>query len=166
VTVPKGRAFDGGGIGKGLAADLASRQLLQLGVRSGVVNLGGDLRLWGDGPHDGRWHVALPDRTIAATDVGVATSGTARRSWTIAGRRYHHLIDPVTELPIVTDVDTATVIAPTAWLADVLAGAAVATPDDDLSAMWIEHDVNAVVVHSNGRVVTTPAVAGLSPDAR
>lgn len=156
VTLPHGAGFDPGGIGKGLAADLGGDQLIRRGVSAGVINLGGDLRLWGEGPHDGDWHVGLPDRTVAMTDAGVATSGTTRRHWNVAGRRLHHLIDPATAEPCAGETVSVTVVAATAWLADVIAVAASITPvaavPDWLSRLGVE----GVAVGSNGETVATP----------
>ena len=57
--------------------------------------------------------------------LGVATSGTSVHGWQRAGRRTHHLIDPRTGAPAVTDVVQASVIAATASQAEVFAKAAV-----------------------------------------
>lgn len=125
VRLPEGCALDPGGIGKGLAADLVSADLMTAGIVGGCVNVGGDLRVWGPGPHDTRWRVAAADQTIAVTDAAVATSGTARRVWQIAGRRMHHLIDPHTLEPADTGVRAVTVVAGAAWQAEIYATAAV-----------------------------------------
>src|SRR5262245_56702241 len=42
--------FDPGGIGKGLAADLVSQELLHSGAAGALVNVGGDIRVRGDAP--------------------------------------------------------------------------------------------------------------------
>ncbi len=155
VTLPHGAGFDPGGIGKGLAADLVSADLAARGIPGGCVNVGGDLRAWGRGPHDDRWRVATADRTLAVTDVGVATSGTGRRTWSMAGRRMHHLIDPATLEPADSGVTTVTVIAPAAWQAEVyalaalLAGPRRALPD---LRRW---GVDGLVVDDRGHVRAT-----------
>ena len=156
VTLPHGAGFDPGGIGKGLAADLGGDQLIRRGVSAGVINLGGDLRLWGEGPHDGDWHVGLPDRTVAVTDAGVATSGTTRRHWNVAGRRLHHLIDPATAEPRAGETDSVTVVAATAWLADVIAVAAAITPVAAVPDMLSRLGVEGVAVGSNRETAATP----------
>jgi thiamine biosynthesis lipoprotein len=152
VALPDGAGFDPGGIGKGLAADLVSADLAARGIRGGCVNLGGDLRLWGTGPRDDRWRVAAADRTVAVTDAGVATSGTGRRVWVLAGRRMHHLIDPTTLDPAHTGVTAVTVIAPAAWQAEVYALAALLSGPARARADLRRWGVDGIVVEDGGRI--------------
>ena len=93
VELPAGVGFDPGGIGKGLAADLVVDELLAAGAHGACVNIGGDVRVEGDAPDGG--DVARCDRgpgrrrtrspSVSLGAGGVATSTTARRTWT-AGR--------------------------------------------------------------------------------
>lgn len=152
ITLPDGAGFDPGGIGKGLAADLVSADLGARGIPGGCVNIGGDLRAWGRGPRDDRWRVAAADRTIAVTDAGVATSGTGRRTWMVAGRRMHHLIDPTTLDPADTGVTAVTVIAPAAWQAEVYALAALLSGPTRAGGDLRRWGVEGLVVDDRGRV--------------
>jgi len=152
IALPDGAGFDPGGIGKGLAADLVSAELAARGIPGGCVNVGGDLRAWGRGPHDDRWRVAAADRTIGVTDAGVATSGTGRRTWMTAGRRMHHLIDPTTLDPADTGVTTVTVVAPAAWQAEVYALAALLSGPRQALAELRRWGVDGLVVDDRGHV--------------
>lgn len=152
IALPDGAGFDPGGIGKGLAADLVSADLAARGIRGGCVNIGGDLRLWGTGPRDRRWRVAAADRTVAVTDAGVATSGTERRTWVVAGRRRHHVIDPTTLDPADTGATAVTVIAPAAWQAEVYALAALLSGPTRACAELRRWGVDGLVVDDRGRV--------------
>lgn len=155
VHLPAGAGFDPGGIGKGLAADLVSADLVAAGVAGGCVNVGGDLRVWGAGPDDRPWRVAAADRTIELTDAAVATSGTEHRTWMMAGRRMHHLIDPATLDPADTDVVAATVIAPAAWQAEVYSLAAVMGGVARARAGMRRWGVDGLVVDRRGQVHAT-----------
>src|SRR5205085_3364897 len=132
VRLPAGTGFDPGGIGKGLAADIVTAELLDTGAAGGCVNLGGDVRVAGASPNgDGAgWAVAVehpwsstPLAMLGIGDGAVATSTILRRSWTVDGRSRHHLIDPRTGRPADTDLNLATVVAGQAWVAEVLAKA-------------------------------------------
>ncbi len=122
--------FDLGGIAKGLAVDLAVVQLRQVGVTRGLVDLGGNLFCMGGAPERTDWRVGVRDpldrdrffASIPVTEMAVATSGSYERFVTIDGRRYGHIMNPATGLPA-TDVLSATVIAPTAMMADGLSTA-------------------------------------------
>jgi thiamine biosynthesis lipoprotein len=126
VELPDGVAIDLGGIGKGLAADIVSRELTLAGAAGALVNVGGDLRLRGEAPTDAGWIVAIADPfhrrdlTVALSDGAIATSTTLKRCWVRAHERMHHLIDPRTGAPIDTDLVSVSVVAEDAWWAEVL----------------------------------------------
>ena len=132
VTVPAGRAFDPGGIGKGLAGDLVVEQVLRAGGRGVLVDLGGDIRVGGEGPDSRGWPVGIDDpRTgtdvlfhVLLTDGAVASSSRRRRSWTAGGRSRHHLIDPSDGHPLDNGVLGVTVLAANGWEAEALTKAA------------------------------------------
>ena len=130
VRLPTHTGFDPGGIGKGLAADLTAAELIDAGAGGVCINMGGDLRCLGLPPDGEGWTVAIEhpwsSRLIAnvgIADGAVATSTTLRRRWTVDGIERHHLIDPRTGEPADTDLNLVTVIAGTAWAAEVLAKA-------------------------------------------
>jgi len=130
VRLPAGTGFDPGGIGKGLAADIVTDELLAQGAAGVCVNLGGDVRVSGPNPAGGAWTISVdhPDHAQPVTCVGlasgaVATSTTLRRAWRVDGEDRHHLIDPATGLPGRRDLAFVTVIAGHAWMAEVLAKA-------------------------------------------
>lgn len=129
VRFPENLAFDPGGIGKGLAADLAASRALDAGAAGVSVSVGGDLRVSGASPTGEGWTLAIehpasrtPVAVVGLRDGAIATSSVLRRVWTAAnGTQHHHLIDPSTGEPAVTDVAFASVIAGDAWVAEVLA---------------------------------------------
>lgn len=109
IRLPGGAALDLGGIAKGWAADVALERYCQ-GFPGALVNVGGDLRLYG-GPQPGQpWAVGLSDphdagetrnrASLALSRGALATSGAARRWWSVAGERRHHLLDPRTGRPL------------------------------------------------------------------
>jgi thiamine biosynthesis lipoprotein len=159
VCMPASAGFDPGGIGKGLAADLVTADLVAAGVAGACVNVGGDLRVWGRGPRDGRWRIATPaweDRVVALHAGAVATSGVIHRTWTVAGRLYHHVIDPATLLPSDTGIVGATVVARAAWLAEVYALAALLTTPPEALGDLRRWGVEGCIVEAGGRTWATP----------
>ena len=129
VRVPRGVRLDLGGIGKGAAVD---HLVEHLPVAGGVVDLGGDLRVWGSPPEGDGWPVAVDDPRNGSRAAllwiaagAVATSTCLRRRWTDGDRVAHHLIDPATGRPVEGDLVSVTVVAGRATGADVLAKAAV-----------------------------------------
>jgi thiamine biosynthesis lipoprotein len=165
VRLPFGVAFDPGGIGKGLAADLVATELIELGAAGTCVNVGGDLRVVGDAPDGEVWRVEVHDPRggaplgiVALANGAVATSSRGRRHWTsIDGTEHHHLIDPRTGTSASTSVLAATVIASEGWRAEVLAKVAFLdglSPSASKGPRWLDRlGVAALVVHDSGIVM-------------
>jgi thiamine biosynthesis lipoprotein len=120
--------LDLGAVAKGLAIDLAARELAP--CAKFAIDPGGDLFVAGKNPAGEPWQIGLrhprqPDAllgTVRLSDAAICTSGDdARRAEHPA--HGHHLIDPRTERSPEA-VASATVIAPTALAADALSTAA------------------------------------------
>ena len=126
VVLPPGVELDPGGIGKGLAADLVTAELLEAGARGALVNLGGDVRVRGEAPAGGMWPIAVADPLDPARDLlvlglddgAVATSSRLRRRWTLGSVERHHLLDPRTGEPVETRLVAVTVVAGEGWWAE------------------------------------------------
>jgi thiamine biosynthesis lipoprotein len=116
-----GTGIDLGGIAKGWLADALAAELGE----NCLVNLGGDLFARGDGPDGDGWPVAMGETTLLLRDQGAATSGVHRRAWLQDGEMVHHLIDPRTGRPAVTDLARVSVVAATATAAEVHAKTAL-----------------------------------------
>ena len=104
----------------------------------GVVDLGGDLRVWGKAPAGAPgWPIAVEDvrsgrhaALLGLAAGAVATSTVLRRRWQVGERRAHHLIDPATGRPSDGELVAVTVVAGEATGAEVLAKAALDRRDD------------------------------------
>ena len=99
---------------------------------------------------------------MAVTDCGVATSGNYRNFKQTSSGRIWHTISTLDGRPAHTDLLAATVIAPTAMLADAYATACMALPSDSARLM-LERvpDVEALFVTVNPSdsaftITTTP----------
>lgn len=156
--LPEGMRFDPGGIGKGLAADLIAESTLQEGTGGVLVSLGGDVRVKGTPPDDRGWGVEVtsadgsPLTLFALTAGAVATSSTVRRRWRTSHGEAHHLIDPRTGLPAVTDIAQVTVLASQAWVAEVLATAIAVSGTGEAEAL-LGSEAAALVLTVDGRVI-------------
>jgi len=124
----KGMRIGFGGIGKGYAAEMAKKILVNNGVTSGIVNAAGDLTAWGYQENGKPWTVGIADpnkneaifSTFEITNRSVATSGSYEKFVVIDGKKYSHTIDPKTGYPI-SGIKSVTVIADNAEIADALA---------------------------------------------
>ena len=166
ITLPPGIQLDLGGIAKGWAADQALDMLKPLGPA--LVDAGGDLAIGHPPPHQDGWPLAVADPLSPEEDLvllslaqtGMATSGTDHRRWRHRGRQQHHLIDPQRHRPAQTDILTATVIAPTATEADVLALMLVIMGMEAATSWLTTHpNIPALLVLNDGRTYQNPAFA-------
>ena len=117
-----------GGIGKGYAAEMAKRLMIQRGVENGIVNASGDLTTWGAQPNGEPWTIGIahpdakeqPFSYFNISNISVATSGNYEKYVTIGGKKYSHTIDPKTGLPV-SGIKSVTIISPNAEIADAMA---------------------------------------------
>jgi len=124
--------FDPNGIGKGLAADMAVKVMLE-SCEGALVSIGGDIRASGISPSPEGWLIQVedptnPDREVATVrlrDGAVVTSSTRHgRRRDASGNRVAHVLDPRTGR-LITDNLTVTVVAAEGWAAEVFATAAL-----------------------------------------
>ena len=123
ARVEEGAAVDLGGIGKGFSATRALGAMRDAwpALLGGLVDLGGDIALWGRPPGGGPWRIAVDDPRSPGSRLGVlelagggvATSGRHARRFGLGGA-LHHLIDPATGLPAVGGPLAVTVVGPDA----------------------------------------------------
>ncbi len=144
VRVEPGAALDLGGIGKGFAAASALWAMREawLELPGALVDLGGDIAVWGRTPEGGPWGLAVADprtagstlATIEINEGAVATSGRDRRRFG-PGRQLHHLIDPATGAPAETGPLAVTVAGIDAGEVEAYATALAVTPVADAAAL-------------------------------
>jgi thiamine biosynthesis lipoprotein len=139
VTLQRPLVLDLGAVAKGLAIDMAARELQPF--RNFAIDAGGDLYLGGHGSGGGPWHVGLRHpradgvliASVRVSDMAVCTSGDYERTSVTPGRAQHHIIDPRTGASS-AGVASVTVLAPTAMVADALATTAcVLGPRDGIA---------------------------------
>ncbi|MCI0658369.1 MAG: FAD:protein FMN transferase [Acidobacteria bacterium] len=122
VSVPAGGGLDLGGIGKGMALDLAAKVLSERGIHDALLDAGGQLLALGSPPGEPGWSVAVADPVsrqrpayaLILRDVSLATSGNSERPGEI--------LDPATGRPVEGRI-SATAVALDATSADALSTA-------------------------------------------
>lgn len=152
---PGGLRLDLNGVAKGFGVDQAAAALDRAGVKSYLVEVGGELRGVGAKPDGQPWWVELErppiandtDKTlIALHDLAVATSGDYRRFFDHDGRRYAHTLDPATGAPTTHATISVTVLAKDCMSADAWATALTVMPPDAALAFAARHDLAALIV--------------------
>jgi thiamine biosynthesis lipoprotein len=164
VQLPAGTSLDPGGLGKGLAADIVTAELLAAGARGALVEIGGDVRVRGVPPEPDRWAIELrpdstdgPSRIVDLVDGAVATSTTRLRTWRWNGLEHHHLVDPSTLTASARDVVSCTVVAGSGAWAEAFTKVAFATGAAGALERYAAHGLAASVTTADGALHTTPA---------
>jgi thiamine biosynthesis lipoprotein len=118
-----GIRLDVGGIGQGYAIDEGLKVFGQLGVKSALLDIGGDILVSGPPPGERGWRILIGATTDTTTlilrNVGITTSGATHRFLDHNGKRYSHLMNPRTGLGLLHHAQT-TVLAPDGTHADAL----------------------------------------------
>ncbi len=158
ITLPAGVGLDLGGIAKGWTVQQAARRLGQFGPA--LVDAGGDIVCIDSPPSGSPWLVGLADperpdidlATLTLRNEAVATSSLVRRRWRHRGALAHHLIDPRTGVPAVTDLVSVTVIGPELPAAEIHAKVAlILGKQEGLAYLAAQPNLSALLVTIDGR---------------
>lgn len=173
--IKAGMNIDLGGIAKGLTIDEAVRVLQESGIRSGLVDAGGDMRIFGQHPDNPRWRIGIRHpRPTQNSMVGVletrarsiATSGDYERFFERDGIRYHHILDPETGAPSNRCV-SVTVVAESAMMADAYATAVfVMGPERGMAFIESLPDVEGLILFEKEGRLNRLISGGLKADIR
>ncbi len=158
-------AVDLGGIAKGYACDETVRILRAHGVRSALLDLGGNIYALGKRPDGRAWKVGLRTpivgetdgifATLAASDCTIVTSGGYERYFEQDGVRYHHILDPVTGYPSDSGLLSATIVGPRSATADALSTACFVLGRDKGLALAASMGYEAIFVADDRSVTIT-----------
>ena len=117
----EGMRIDLGALAKGYIADKLKEFLVEQGVRSGIIDLGGNILTIGENPTFHRpWRIGIQNpvlkrgehvAVIEVSDASVVTSGIYERQLVVDGKTYHHIFDRTTGYPMETELASITIVA-------------------------------------------------------
>jgi len=121
----KGMKIGFGALGEGYAADRCRNMMLAKGIKAGIVNGSGDMSTWGKPPKAKHWVIGITNpfnkdslfAVVPLKSAAVVTSGSYEKFVVFNGKRYSHIINPVTGYPA-TGLTSVTVFGPDAELAN------------------------------------------------
>jgi thiamine biosynthesis lipoprotein len=165
VALARPLLLDLGAVAKGMAVDLAARELAPL--EHFTIDAGGDLYLGGLNENDAPWTVGIrhprqPDALVerlSVSDVAVCTSGDYDRR---SSGGECHIMDPRTGESS-TSLASVTVVASSAMVADALATAAFVLGPDAGLALLESQGVEGLLVTPALERVRTRVAAGVMP---
>ncbi|KMY56254.1 hypothetical protein AC623_16255 [Bacillus sp. FJAT-27231] len=161
ITKKTAQKVDLGGIAKGYAVEAIAKWLqTHAGSCCGIVDGGGDIKVWSNGEKTWRIGVMAPfqeDKEIGFFEIqngGIATSNLVYRSWWQGATKKHHLLDGRTGMPVDSPIIQATVL--TEYCLDAEIGAKLCFMDNlEQAKVQLKklHDrFKFVLVKSNGEV--------------
>ena len=144
IFLPAGMELDFGGFVKEYAADAAAATLRAHGLQHGLVNLGGDISLVGPHPDGSAWQLGVRDprnpavalAKLPLTHGAMSSSGDYERYLMHQGRRYCHILNPLTGWPV-QGLAGVSVVAPQCLIAGALTTVAMLLPPDQALA-WLD----------------------------
>lgn len=165
----KNMRLDVGAVAKGYASEVVADELAAKGYTSFIISSGGNVRTVGQ-PRDGlrkKFGIGLQDpngnpkdpeeppiETVFLVDQSVVTSGDYQRFYTVDGKKYHHLIDPVTLMP--ADYFRAvTIITEHSGFADFMSTTLFLTPYEEGLELANKLGVDAIWIMKDGTMIAT-----------
>ena len=168
ASLPAGSEIDLGAVAKGWTGDELAALLREEGVKSALLELGGNIHTVGSKPDGSDWRVAVRDPgdpegyigVVSVSDKAVVTSGGYERYFEEDGVRYWHIMDPRTGAPARSGLASVTIVADSGLYADGLSTALFVMGAEGALDYWRAHrDFEVVLVSEDGSVTVTAGLA-------
>lgn len=167
VSISEKAEIDLGGSAKGFIGDKCAEYLEKNGVKYAVISLGGNIRTVGEKPNNEKFTVGIeyPDThdvfaTISCDDINIITSGAYQRNFIgDDGNLYHHIIDPKTAKPAVSDLKSVTVISKDGTLADCYSTAIFVMGLEKGAEFAMNNALNVVLLTSDNKLYVSKEIS-------
>lgn len=155
-----GTEIDLGGIAKGYIADKLLSFFKEKNVTDGIINLGGNVIVFGNKEKSVGIAKPFSENEIVAKvklkNKSIVTSGTYERFIDIDGKIYHHILDPKTGYSCETDLNSATVIGDTSLDLDALSTICILLGKEKATKLIEQtEDTEAVFIDKQGKLTYT-----------
>lgn len=163
-----GMELDLGAIAKGYFADALKTFFTSQGVKTGMIDFGGNIVTIGTPLQAKYWHVGIqhpfetrgtPIETLRVADQAVVTSGIYERCFTSGENVYHHILDAQTGYPVENDIASVTIVSDHAldgeiWTTICCFGYAA----QNIALLEQLDGIEGVIVRKDGKVLATQKV--------
>lgn len=154
--------IDLGGIAKGFAADKVYNHLNENGVKSAIIDVGGNISLLGTRPDGSEYTIGIQNpfesrgnhfATVKIADKTIVTSGKYERFFTYENKDYHHILSPFDGYPIENNIESVTIISENSLEADALSTTVLLLgTEKGLELINSLKDSECIIVDSNKNV--------------
>ena len=148
--------FNFSAIAKGFGSDEVAEMFKRNGVNDFIVEIGGEVVAHGKSPRGGAWNVAIETPSadlkreakliVELEDKSMATSGDYRNFKVEEGKKYSHIVNPITGRLTPTDIVSATIVAEHCIDADAFATSCVAMGSELAKIMVEDNDIAAYFI--------------------
>ena len=163
-----GMMLDLGGIAKGYAADVISKMLTDEGVKSAIIDLGGNIFAHGEKVSGDAWKIGIQNPfsnrgeivgAISVKNKSIVTSGIYERYIEVDGVKYHHILNPETGYPYENDIAGITIISDKSTTGDALSTSVFALGIEE-GMKFVEEldDVDAIFVTKEKGIYVTSGI--------
>ena len=167
VYRPTGLQLDFGAIGKGYAGDKAIEILKQQGIRSALLDFGGNIQVLGSKPDGTAWTVGIknpwggePVASVRLRDSCMITSGGYERFFTGEdGHKYIHIFDGTTGRPVENNLESVTIICMEGIYGDALSTSLFVMGEDKAVDFWQNtQDFDFVILTKDKEIIYSAAL--------
>lgn len=151
--------LDVGSVAKGYTTDLVAQDLEKAGLKSGILNAGGNVAVIGEKPGGKPFKVGIADpfassdyvAIVDAKSTNVVTSGDYQRYYEIDGVKYNHIIDPDTLRPADKYLSVSIVIKD-GFLADYLTTELFMLDEKTIEKISKDYDFEYIIIHKDSKI--------------
>lgn len=157
----EGTVLDLGGIAKGFIADKLKQYLVSQGIKSGIIDLGGNILLIGSRPDGSDYNIGIKkpfydsgenSAIMRVRNKSIVTSGNYERYFYKDDKLYHHILDTSTGYPVENNLYSVSIISDKSidgdgysticYLLGVDKGMEFIENTDGIEAIFIDSDYN------------------------
>ena len=172
ISLPEGMEIDLGGIAKGYTSGRVMDVMKSYGIKSAVINLGGNAHVLGNKTDGSQWKVGIQDPEdengylggVSVTDKAIITSGGYERYFVDkdTGVKYHHIIDPKTGYSANNGLISVTIVSADSTLADGLSTSLFVLGTEEAITYCEEHcaedGFDAIMEDEDGKLYITDGI--------
>lgn len=164
----QGMMIDLGGVAKGYTADVISDILTEEGVKSAIIDLGGNIFAHGLKVDGSTWRIGIQnpfsDRgdiigTITVKNKSIVTSGIYERYIEKDGIKYHHILSPKTGYPYENEIAGITIISDKSSDGDALSTSVFAMGvEEGMKFVNTQEGIDAIFVTKDNKIYITDGI--------
>lgn len=151
--------IDVGALAKGYAVKKTVELLKEAGVKSALLNVGGNVCAIGSPPDKEFWNIGIQSPNnlseifdkVSISDQSVVTSGNYQRFYIVDNKYYHHIIDPITLMPADT-YKSVTIICEDSSIADMLSTTLFILPYEDGRLLAQKYKAKVIWFFNDNRI--------------